>query len=74
MKLVQTGVLNLDRDVNDDLKSWKIPANRFTSQATVTLRRLLSHTAGISVHGFDGYAHGDAIPTLQEVLDGRQLS
>ena len=56
LKLVQDGVLDLDRDVNEYLKSWKVPDNEFTREEKVTLRRLLSHSAGLSVHGFRGYA------------------
>src|SRR2546425_329805 len=52
MTLVQQGVLDLDQDVNLKLKSWKLPENRFTAKDKVTLRRLLSHSAGLTVHGF----------------------
>ena len=54
LRLVEQGKLNLDVDVNEYLRSWKIPANRFTEQRKVTLRELLSHTAGATVHGFVG--------------------
>jgi CubicO group peptidase (beta-lactamase class C family) len=70
LALVQAGRLDLDSDVNQYLKSWKVPSNTFTAEAKVTLRELLSHTAGTTVHGFDGYRAGDPIPTLVEVLDG----
>ena len=69
--LVERGVLNLDEDVNDKLTSWKLPESEFTRGAKkVTLRRLLSHTAGTTVHGFLGYAAADAVPTLLQVLEG----
>jgi CubicO group peptidase (beta-lactamase class C family) len=70
LRLVQSGKLKLDSDVNDYLKSWKLPNNRFTEQHRVTLRELLTHTAGITVAGFPGYAAGAAIPTLRQILDG----
>lgn len=71
MRLVQDGRLDLDRDVNQDLTSWKVPDNRFTAGAKVTLRRLLSHTAGLTVHGFPGYAAGGPVPTVIQILDGQ---
>ena len=70
LALVQAGRLGLDVDVNDTLKSWKVPASRFTATTPVTLRALLSHTAGTTVHGFAGYAAGAAVPSLIQVLNG----
>ncbi len=67
---VQMGKLELDVDVNRSLKSWRIPSNSFTDQKPVTLRELLSHTAGMTVHGFPGYAGGVPLPTLGQILDG----
>lgn len=61
----------LDDNVNAQLRSWKVPENDFTVQK-VTLRRLLSHTAGLSVHGFPGYASGAPVPTLVQVLNGEK--
>ena len=70
LRVVQEGKLALDDDVNLHLSSWKVPASDFTREQKVTLRRLLSHTAGLTVHGFRGYASGEAVPTLLQVLDG----
>ena len=70
MQLVQEGKLNLDADVNDYLRSWRLPASDLTKTQKVTLRRLLSHSAGMTVHGFAGYAAGEKVPTLVEVLNG----
>jgi uridine kinase len=50
--LVQEGLLSLDEDVNKYLKSWRIPENNFTKNEKVTLRRILSHSAGLTVSGF----------------------
>jgi len=72
MRLVEAGKLSLDADVNAALKSWHVPENEFTKTEKVTLRRLLSHTAGLTVHGFPGYAVGDARPTLLEIFDGKK--
>lgn len=72
LKHVERGQLTLDGDINDKLVSWKIPANEFTAKKKVTLANLLSHTAGLTVHGFPGYASGAKIPTIPQVLDGAE--
>jgi CubicO group peptidase (beta-lactamase class C family) len=71
LHLVQTGKLDLDTDVNGYLKSWKIPDNEFTAQKKVTLRALLSHSAGMPELGYPGYVRGTPIPTVLQVLDGQ---
>jgi len=72
MALVQKGVLSLDEDVNLKLKTWKVPDNEFTKEQKVTLRRLASHTAGLTVHGFPGYDINDKLPTIVQVLNGEK--
>ena len=72
LKLVEEKKLNLDGDVNSQLKSWKVPENKFTKQHAVDLRGILSHTAGFTIHGFAGYVVGKPIPTLIQVLDGER--
>src|SRR5262249_12938142 len=67
---VEEGKLSLDEDVNAKLKSWKVPDNEFTKEQKVTLRRIVSHSAGLTVHGFPGYASGEPVPTAVQVLDG----
>ena len=70
LKLVEEGKIDLDRDVNFYLKDWKVPDNKFTQEEKVTLRRLLTHTAGLTVHGFPGYRQTDTLPSIGEVLSG----
>lgn len=70
LRLVKEGKLSLDEDVNAKLRTWHVPENEFTKQEKVTLRRLVSHTAGLTIHGFPGYAAGSAIPTVVQVLNG----
>lgn len=70
MSLAQQGTLSLDEDVNRILTTWKLPENNFTRLRPVTPRYLLSHTAGTTVHGFEGYRNGDQVPSLTEVLNG----
>ncbi|MBN1821194.1 MAG: beta-lactamase family protein, partial [Prolixibacteraceae bacterium] len=71
LKLVEEGKVNLDEDVNTYLKTWKLPDNKYTSEQKVTLRLLLTHSAGITVHGFPGYRQDEKFPTINEVLDGK---
>src|SRR5215471_362689 len=70
--LVQQGKLSLDEDVNLKLKSWKVPENEFTRDHKVTLRRIMSHTAGLTVHGFPGYDVDAPVPTLVEIFNGEK--
>ncbi|WP_299113233.1 serine hydrolase domain-containing protein [uncultured Winogradskyella sp.] len=71
LQLVEEGQLNLDSNVNDYLRSWKVSENEFTVKEKVTLRRLLNHSAGLTVHGFPGYSIKDTIPSIIDVLDGK---
>ena len=70
LALVTLGHMALDDDINKHLTSWKLPANEFTAKEKVTLRHLLSHTGGVTVSGFRGYAAGEDVPTILQVLDG----
>lgn len=69
MRLVQEGRINLDEDVNTYLTSWKVPSND-DWQPRITLRQLLSHSAGLTVHGFPGYQVSERIPTVVQLLKG----
>jgi CubicO group peptidase (beta-lactamase class C family) len=72
LRLVQEGKLSLDEDVNAKLVSWKLPDSEFTREKKVTLRGLLTHSAGLTVHGFPGYAADAQVPTLVQVLNGEK--
>ncbi|WP_461101562.1 serine hydrolase domain-containing protein [Spirosoma koreense] len=67
---VEAGKLALDANINTYLKDWQVPDNAFTTTEKVTLRRLMTHTAGLTVHGFGGYAKGKSVPTLVQILKG----
>jgi CubicO group peptidase (beta-lactamase class C family) len=71
LKLVEKKQLDIDKDVNKYLIGWKIPENDFTKTEKVTIRRLLNHTAGISVSGFIGYRKSDTIPSTIEIITGK---
>ena len=68
LSLANKGVLNLDRDVNTYLKSWKIAENKYTKEKKITLRQLLSHTAGISDDYSAPFHRGSTTPSLTEHL------
>jgi len=74
LHFVEKGLLDLDGDVNEKLRSWKVPENEFTFDEKVTIRRILSHTAGLTVSGFRGYAEGEPVPNILQVLDGTEPS
>jgi CubicO group peptidase (beta-lactamase class C family) len=69
--LADDGVVDLDADVGDVLRSWSLPPGGQRDDNPVTIGRLLSHTAGCTVHGFLGYGPHDDVPDLIGVLDGR---
>lgn len=70
LREVAAGRLALDRSVNAYLKSWKIPPSGGYNPDSITLRMLMSHTAGLTVWGFDDFQPGEALPTLLQTLDG----
>jgi CubicO group peptidase (beta-lactamase class C family) len=71
LKLFENNSLELNKDVNYYLKDWKILDNKFTKTKKVTLEKLLTHTAGITVHGFPGYQQTDSFPEIIDVLNGK---
>lgn len=68
MRLVEKGLLDLDADIRGYLKSWSLPEGM--PDVPVTIRQILSHTAGFTVHGFRGYAPGEDVPTTLDILNG----
>ena len=71
LKLVEEGKVSLDEDVNTYLTDWKVADNQHTATEKVTLRRLLTHTAGMTVHGFPGYHQTFIFPAIKMVLNGK---
>jgi len=72
LKLVQDKKIDLYTDINTYLVSWKFPYDSLSKGKKITVANLLSHSAGLTVHGFGGYTKGDTIPTLKQVLDGKK--
>jgi CubicO group peptidase (beta-lactamase class C family) len=70
MKLFKSKGLDLYADVNNYLSSWKFPYDSLSKGKKINTAHLLSHTAGLSVHGFGGYEPGTPIPSVTQILDG----
>jgi CubicO group peptidase (beta-lactamase class C family) len=68
MKLVELGKIDLDTPVSKYLKRWKLPPTEFDNEE-VTVRRLLSHTAGLTDGlGYNGFENKNSIQTLEQSL------
>jgi CubicO group peptidase (beta-lactamase class C family) len=74
LQQVERGILDLDRDVNDYLRRWRVPDGEFTAGEPVTLRRALSHTAGLTVNGWGVVPADSPVPTEIDLLEGRSPS
>lgn len=72
LSLVETGKLDLNKNVNQYLTSFYVPDNDFTKEEKVTLKHIVSHKAGLTVHGFLGYSPGLKVPTLVQLLEGKK--
>lgn len=70
LRLVEQGKIDLNANINSQLKSWTLDENEFTADKKVTLKNLLNHSAGTTVHGFLGYSPGLPVPSLVQVLNG----
>ena len=72
LKLVEMGKLDPEADINTYLTGWKFPYDSVSKNKKISVYNLLSHTAGLDIHGFPGYETTDTIPTVQQILDGRR--
>ena len=72
LKLVEEGKIDLDTNVNQYLKRWKVPDNQFTAKQKVTVRELLNHTSGIGTHNGEIYESSTPVPTLLQLLEGEK--
>ncbi len=72
MKLVQQGKIDGEADINNYLKRWKFPYDSLTGNKHINLFQLLSHTAGLDIHGFPGYKNDEQLPTITQILNGEK--
>jgi CubicO group peptidase (beta-lactamase class C family) len=72
LHLVEQGKVSLDENINGKLTHWHIPENRFTKDHPVTLRLILSHSAGLTIEGFPGYRVGAPILHSSKFSMGRR--
>jgi CubicO group peptidase (beta-lactamase class C family) len=70
LRLVEQERLDLDADIASELRGWHLPPSDLTKGHPVTLRDLLSMTAGIGVPFYTGYEPGEPLPDLNQILDG----
>jgi CubicO group peptidase (beta-lactamase class C family) len=74
LRLAQEGKLDLYQDINQYLVNWKFPYDTVSHDKKITTAQLLSHSAGLGVHGFPGYHRDSAIASVRDILDGRTPS
>jgi CubicO group peptidase (beta-lactamase class C family) len=70
LRLVNKGLLDLDAPVESYLTRWRLPASPYDTDG-ITIRRLLTHSAGLTLHGYKGTLPTDPLPSLEESLDGK---
>ena len=69
LRLVEQGQIGLDDPAVGHLRGWRPPPSPFQA-GRITIRRLLSHTAGLSVHGYTGQAPRPAVAPIELSLPG----
>lgn len=69
MLLVDRGLLSLDAPLLKHVRGWT-PKTHHEAWQAITLRQVMTHSAGLTVHGFGGYERGQPLPTLAQILDG----
>lgn len=74
LKMVESGQIELEKPINNYLTSWKLFENDFTKKTPVTLRMLLSHSAGTSQSSYFGFTPAQPLPTIVEILSGAKIS
>lgn len=70
LRLAADGRLDLDGNVFDAVTSWSLPEADGFAGTPVTLRMILSHTAGFNLHGFADFQPGTDLPTVIDTLNG----
>ncbi|HLO53618.1 MAG TPA: serine hydrolase [Saprospiraceae bacterium] len=74
LKMIEKGQIELEKPINNYLTSWKIAENDYTRKTPITLRMLLSHSAGTSQSSYFGFTPTQPLPTIVEILSGAKIS
>jgi CubicO group peptidase (beta-lactamase class C family) len=74
LKMVDNKEIELEKPINNYLTSWKIADNDFTKKTPITLRMLLSHSAGTSQSSYFGFTPTQPLPSIAEILNGAKIS
>lgn len=74
LKMVEQGQIKLDAPINNYLQSWKVADNAYTLKTPITLRMLLSHSAGTSQSSYFGFTPSQPLPTVVDILSGAKVS
>ena len=74
LKLVEDGKIGLESPINNYLRSWKIKDNEFTKSQPISLRMLLSQSAGTSQTSYFGFTPTEPLPSIVEILEGEKIS
>lgn len=74
LKLAQEKRIDLNSDINKYLVTWKFPYDEKSNNIVINVANLLSHTGGLTVSGFPGYAKSQILPSIQQILDGLKPS
>jgi len=69
MRLAERGTLDIDADISEYLVGYEVPTYD-NGKHKITLRQILSHNAGLNLHGFEGYQQGQIVPTIEQILNG----
>lgn len=70
LRLAKQGAITLDQHLADLVSPWPLAASTFDHRA-ITIRHLLSHTAGTTLGGYQGWLDYKELPTLEESLAGK---
>lgn len=72
VRMHAAGEIDLDENIENYLKDFKLPQGKQTAENPVTFRNIFSHTSGISAGGYQGYAKNLAIPSDLDILRGNE--
>jgi len=72
LQIAAEGVIGLDEDVRPRLRSWKFPAEFEPGPGGISLRALLSQSAGLSDQVLAGYGPDEPLPSLAQSLSGEK--